>query len=103
MKSLVPRLPFIFIFGNKVDKSGAVIEAVGMLQEFEIAKELGLCIIPIGATGYVAKKILNEVKTNIDNYPYLKDSLSVLEIEKDVDKLVKEINKIIELYNKGWQ
>ena len=47
----------IFMFGNKRNEQGEVVEADGCLQEFEIAKSLGRVIIPIGSTGYAAKTI----------------------------------------------
>ena len=40
----------IFIFGNKLD-NGDVVIADGMMEEFQIAKERGKIIIPIGCTG----------------------------------------------------
>ncbi len=46
----------IFIFGNKL-KDGEITLSDGMYQEYEIAKKLGLFVIPIGATGYVAEEL----------------------------------------------
>ena len=52
-------------------------------------------IIPIGSTGYAAKTILNDVKSNISDYPYLVSYLDRLETETDVDKLVEIVVEII--------
>lgn len=84
----------IFIFGNKLD-NGEVVIANGMLEEFQIAKKRGKIIIPIGSTGFAAKKIFDEMKKSGD-YPYLNDYWNVLENEEDVIKVVNTINKIIE-------
>lgn len=84
----------IFIFGNKLD-NGEVVIANGMLEEFQIAKKRGKIIIPIGSTGFAAKKIFDEMKKSGD-YPYLNDYWDVLENEEDVIKVVNTINKIIE-------
>ncbi len=87
----------IFIFGNKEDKtSGSILEADGCIQEFEIASKKGNAIIPVGSTGYAAKTILEKVKADIVNYPYLVPYISQLETEIDVDNLVKLVTGIVE-------
>lgn len=85
----------IFAFGNKCDGAGNIIDANGCLQEFEIAKEKGNVIIPLGSTGYVARKILDEVKADIDNYPYLKKHIDQLATETDIGKLVNIVIEIV--------
>ena len=85
----------IFMFGNKKDGSGNIIEAKGCIQEFEIAKEKGNLIIPIGSTGYVAKHIIDIVKASIPEYPYLSKYIGQLEIETDIDKIVEIVIRII--------
>ena len=84
----------IFIFGNK-KKSDTVVIADGMLQEFDIAKSLGKIIIPVGSTGGAAAIILNKVRDNIKEYPYLVEHLNDLANETDKDKLVKLISTIV--------
>lgn len=86
----------VFIFGNKLDKAtGNTVEADGCIQEYEIAKQKGNLIIPIGSTGYAAKTIYDKVKVDIVNYPYLASYMSQLETETDVDKLVEIVTEII--------
>lgn len=85
----------IFIFGNKRDGSGNVIDANGCLQEFEIAKEKGNMIIPLGSTGYAAKQIFDRVKTDIADYPYLVKYIDQLEKETDIGKLVEIVMAIV--------
>ena len=82
------------IFGNKLD-NGEVVIANGMLEEFQIAKKRGKIIIPIGSTGFAAKKIFDVMKVSGD-YPYLNDYWEILETEEDVIKVVNTINEIIE-------
>lgn len=85
----------IFIFGNKRDGSGNIIDANGCLQEFEIATEKGNMIIPFGSTGYAAKQIFNKVKTDIADYPYLAKYIDQLEKETDISKLVEIVMAIV--------
>lgn len=85
----------IFIFGNKTN-NGQIIEANGVIEEYQIARDTGKYIIPIGSTGYATEKIMNEIKVDLKRFWYLKDSLDVLEYEKDEQKIIHEICKIIE-------
>ena len=85
------------MFGNKKEaKTGSIIEANGCMQEFEIAKSKGNIIIPIGSTGYAAKSILEIVKKDIANYPYLSKYIDILEKETDIDKIIHCVIEIIQ-------
>ena len=88
----------VFMFGNKRDVADPkkIIDSDGCWEEFTISRDSGNIIIPIGSTGYVAMKVLKEVKANIRSYPYLKDHIDVLETETDADTLVAEVLKIID-------
>ncbi|MBR3024520.1 MAG: SIR2 family protein [Oscillospiraceae bacterium] len=86
----------IFIFGNKTDKSsGEIIVADGCIKEFEIAKAKGNIIIPIGSTGYAAKKILKIVKEKIDNFSYLREHIAQLETVTDIRAIIRLVMEII--------
>lgn len=50
----------VFLFGNKL-QDGEVVLSDGVAQEFEIAKTKGLALIPVGATGYMAKQLWDKV------------------------------------------
>jgi len=57
-KNIIPLAGIaIFIFGNKKADSGEIIDADGVFEEFKIAVERGLVVVPIGATGYVSAKL----------------------------------------------
>ena len=84
----------IFMFGNK--QVGEEIKiADGCWEEYQIASEKGCMIIPIACTGWAAKAIMDDVKSNIDDYPYLKDDLDILENETDIEKISNAIVRII--------
>lgn len=86
----------IFMFGNKKHKdTGEIVNAGGMLEEFEIAKLKDNFIIPIATTGYISEVIMNEIKKELDKYWYLKESIDILEKERDFDKIITEVIKII--------
>lgn len=88
----------IFVFGNKIDnKTGSVVEADGCIKEYEIAKEKGNIIIPIGSTGGAAKIILDKVKADLINYHYLSSYIDILECETDINKLIETIKEIIQI------
>jgi hypothetical protein len=56
----------IFLFGNKF-QAGATIKSNGMRQEFDIAKEKGLILLPVGATGYMSEDFWVEARTDIES------------------------------------
>lgn len=84
----------VFIFGNKEDEKGKIIEADGMIEEFQIAKEQKKVIIPIGSTGGASATIYSEVQQNIVEYPYLKDHVDKLAQITDVNLLIDLICSI---------
>lgn len=57
----------IFMFGNKLD-GGNVVLANGVRREFEIAVEKGAYVVPVGATGYMAKELWQEVSADLKKY-----------------------------------
>ena len=87
----------IFLFGNKKDPtdSSKIIDATGCWEEFVIARDNKNIIIPIGSTGFMAKKIFDEVRADMDNYKYLESYMDVLETGNDVDKLVDAVIAIV--------
>ncbi|MFC3862142.1 SIR2 family protein [Deinococcus antarcticus] len=58
----------VFLLGNKLDEAGNNIEADGVYREFEISIQHGLDIVPVGATGYIARKIWNEVNQDFERF-----------------------------------
>lgn len=85
----------IFMFGNKILNNETVL-ADGVYKEYQIAKQSGAYIIPIGSTGYVAKQIWSEVYSDISNYPYLKKEASILQNCTEPQKVIKAIVSILE-------
>jgi Sir2- and TIR-associating SLOG family/SIR2-like domain len=57
----------VFLFGNKL-RDGKVVLSDGVAQEFEISKEKGLALIPVGATGYMAGELWNKVMADLAGY-----------------------------------
>lgn len=86
----------IFMFGNKKDSLGNVIDADGCWEEYQFAKDNGDLIIPLASTGSVAKRILDKIKANPDDFKYLDAYIDVLETEKDPNKIIETVLKIVE-------
>ncbi|MEK3726613.1 SIR2 family protein [Lysinibacillus sp. FSL W8-0953] len=91
----------IFIFGNKF-KGETLVEADGMLEEFEISIRNGSIPIPIGVTGFTAKTLWDRVMSDFESYvpyPELEKYYKVLGINtlKDdeiIEKIVCIINEL---------
>lgn len=58
---------YLAVFGNK-NEAGKVVLADGVRKEFEIAKDLGLPLVPVGATGYMAHALWQEVFANFETF-----------------------------------
>jgi hypothetical protein len=55
----------VFVFGNKKDDRGGIVEADGVPEEFEIAKSRGLVLVPVGCTGWVAKRLYQRLEQDL--------------------------------------
>ena len=58
----------IFVFGNRKSESGAVVPADGMMEEFRIATEIGLNVVPVGGTGSVAENLHDKIEKEFGAY-----------------------------------
>lgn len=89
----------IFVFGNKKDDSGNIVDANGVRREFEIAIEHGLLPIPIGITGFVAEQLADEISKDLEQY-FGKEA-RILGLIKDLAKVDAEpvdvIDKVIKI------
>lgn len=94
----------IFIFGNKkVDNN--IVEANGVIREFEISHSFGNLCIPIAFTGYASKTIYNIIISEPEKYyenpnkilPIIKkladEKLAINEKIKILINLFKQLNK----------
>lgn len=86
----------IFLSGNKIVEGSKSI-ADGCLQEYEIAKQNKCMIIPIGTTGDAAKYIYDDIKSNIEDYSYLKEYIDILGTETDIETIIDTVIKIIKM------
>lgn len=57
----------LFVLGNKLE-NGKLVNADGVIREFQISVEQSALVIPIGATGFVAKELFDEVSRNYEKY-----------------------------------
>jgi Sir2- and TIR-associating SLOG family/SIR2-like domain len=57
----------IFLMGNKT-VNGVTVNADGVKAEFETAKQKGLYVLPIGASGTMAEMLHKEVMDNFDSF-----------------------------------
>jgi hypothetical protein len=89
----------IFVFGNKMQE-GKVVPANGVRREFEIARDRGLLLIPIGATGDVAQElwqsIYNDFETYYPNHPELKASFAELNSLSNSAAIIDAVIRIID-------
>ena len=88
----------IFLFGNK-NENGDIVDANGVIREFEISRELGNLCIPIGCTGYAAR-IITEMIIEAPNefYENHEEVLPFINQLNDGDTiLIDKVEMIIKL------
>ncbi|WP_253649649.1 SIR2 family protein [Vibrio sp. Y29_XK_CS5] len=96
----------IFLFGNKLVE-GNVILSDGMREEYEIAQNQGVFVVPVGATGSMAEVLWTELKSAIESkevsFPKnLEDALlSLGDSSLSFDEIKKSILEIALTINKG--
>jgi hypothetical protein len=91
----------VFLFGNKVH-AGSVVVANGVRREFDIARADGLLLIPIGATGYMAQELWQEITDNFDTfYPKHPELKPLFEILGDASDSKRLIDTVVEIINKA--
>jgi hypothetical protein len=91
----------IFIFGNKIDiNTNKVVDANGMVEEFELSVSEGIVPIPVGATGFASKKLWIQVMNKFDTYipdQSLKPLYKFIGDESRTN--IELIEKVIEIIN----
>ena len=101
----------IFVFGNKRDDNGNLIDSQGVRDEYDIAIEEGIPCIAIGTTGGMSAEIAEEItdvlskKAKDDEPPAITElrregmleKLKALNVERDdIGKLVEEVVAIVD-------
>jgi hypothetical protein len=96
----------VFVFGNKEDGSGNVVPSNGMQEEFNLAIDLGVIPIPVGATGFMAEELWKEVSADLNRFIPSADHGFKTDFENlgnkglSLDDLLNLIFKIIERLQK---
>lgn len=85
----------LFIFGNRRSGDGSLQHAAGVEEEFRLAAEAGLAVVPIGATGYMAAELHRRVLDDFDRYyagrPELRAEYAALGQATDLASLLDRI------------
>lgn len=90
----------IFIFGNKKDGDKTIL-AQGVRKEFEIAVKQKALVIPVGATGFMAKELWDEISKDYKKYFLSEDHIDIFKKLGDENLDPKKlIESIIEFLNK---
>lgn len=91
----------IFVFGNKKDVAGNIVDSSGMREEFDLCVASGVVPIPVGATGYMAEMLWNEVDGRFAHFfpkasKVVRDSFNAIgNSSTTATKLLEAIHKTI--------
>lgn len=97
----------IFVFGSKLDSTGNLVLSSGMVQEFDLCVQSGVSVLPVGATGYMAKELWDKVLSDFDTYypdadPAFRSAFVTLgDMAKTPQELLAAIENVIKLLQKG--
>ena len=58
----------IFVFGNKRNPAGGIVPSNGMKEEFELCVQRGAHPLPIGATGFMARELWEEMNKDLTRF-----------------------------------
>lgn len=94
----------IFLFGNK-EEENMIVNANGVETEFNIARNNGQIIIPVGCTGYKAQELWERINSNIENYYEDKNddvmkAFHLLNNKLENEEIVENIIKLIKIMRK---
>lgn len=96
----------IFFMGNK-QENGNITLADGVRKEFDIARQNGLYVFPVGSSDYMAKELWTEVRNDMENFFYARTPAFEELFERlgypvnDPIELIEPINEIIRLATRG--
>ncbi len=88
----------LFLFGNK-NKNDSLIDANGVIREFEISFELGNICIPVGCTGHASKVIMETIMETPEKY-FLNHIVVIPFLERLNDPstpLISKVNIVVDL------
>jgi hypothetical protein len=78
----------VFVFGNRRNAQGDIEAASGVREEFDLAAERGLALVPVGATGSMSRELHEIVLAQFDQFfpahPAWRDAL--VGLGEDVDR-----------------
>lgn len=91
----------LFLFGNK-EVNGCIVNADGMMEEYEIAKMYNKLILPVGCTGGSSKAIFSDMLKNKSCYKYLEPYWEAL-IQKTDQNTLSDMLFVILENMRNWQ
>jgi hypothetical protein len=96
----------IFYMGNKI-VDGEIVEADGVIAEFEIACSKKVLVLPIGCSGYAAKTLWDRVMQNLELYfpnanKDLKSKIKALGIQtENPNEVISRVIDVLDSIEKG--
>ncbi len=91
----------VFVFGNKRDPAGSIVPSNGMKEEFELCVERGAYPLPVGATGFMARELWEEMNKDLAKfYPtasaaFTADFAILGDMTKTAEDLIAVIQRLV--------
>jgi hypothetical protein len=85
----------VFLLGNKRSDSDEIVLSDGVRREFELARELGVMVVPVGSLGYMARELWSEVDRSFSSF-YPEASSTLHELFKKLGESVESPSQLIQ-------
>jgi hypothetical protein len=92
----------LFVFGNKKNPAGGISPADGMEEEFRLAGENRLIVVPVGCTGSMAATLHKRVLDNFADYYPLPGYRRLFEALGHSGTPIQVTSRVLELVRKLW-
>lgn len=92
----------LFLFGNKRSPTGGIAPADGMEDEFRLAVEKGLLVVPIGCTGTMAATLHSRVLDHFKDYYPLPGYRTLFEALARPGTPSQVTSRVLKLVKKLW-
>lgn len=92
----------LFMFGNKKNAEGNVSPADGMEEEFRLAIQKGLFVVPLGCTGSIAATLHKHVLDHFDDYYPLPGYRRMFEALQRPGSPAQVASRVVKIVKKLW-
>jgi hypothetical protein len=89
----------LFVFGNTRGPDGVTSKALGVEEEFRLAEEAGLALLPVGCTGHISAELHDRIIQRFDTFfpgvPELRPAVEALGDQAEPKVVVERVMRVL--------